>query len=240
MHKRRSRKRIFSVTHCVGGIVLDHNAASLALCCAYIALGCATYIPRNIRALSLPLLGQCLAKCPATLWTTETRKPASRIPRRQATYEAMHLPVVRPIPICMQHCLQPCVSGSHVLSQLEEMVYLVVDHPEHLHVFCSPADNPPRKGLEKIDLPFTGGSCQRSPEKMRLMPTKGRGFFPALAYGCLLQARRRYESSRSSIRREAVLASSTTSHRIPCTFKKSASSRPRKLFPSSSVLLSQR
>ena len=68
----------------------------------------------------------------------------------------------------------------------------------------------------KIDLAFTGGSCQRSPENMTLMPPIGRSWRPWRAQGCLLHARRKWESNMSRIVHEAVLASSSMSHRMPC------------------------
>ena len=40
-------------------------------------------------------------------------------------------------------------------------------------ICCSSTVRPPWKGFAKIDFPFTGGSCHRSPAKMTFRPPKG-------------------------------------------------------------------
>ena len=50
-----------------------------------------------------------------------------------------------------------------------------------LEIFCSSNEYPALKGFEKMALARTGGSCQRSPAKMRLIPPKGLRAWPLRA-----------------------------------------------------------
>ena len=65
-------------------------------------------------------------------------------------HPCLELATARPVSCKMQ----PCVSRSHVLSQLEEMAYLVVDHPEHLHVFLFSCRQPTSKRTGEDRLAF--------------------------------------------------------------------------------------
>ena len=133
-------------------------------------------------------------------------------------HKAMHFPTLLSVPVCVQNTLQPSViPASDRLRQqmcLLDRVFMP-GIPKHLQICCSSAIQVLGfQGSLKIAWAFTGGNCQKSPQKRMLRPPKGTFLVFLFAWLCRPQARRRKASSKPNNMGDTVPTSSTRSHRM--------------------------